>query len=278
MVEAFTLLDLLLVIVDNLRLLVLGPIIIGIIVFIIASIWPKTYESTTILKAEQITASLMNSAAVLDPIAYSLGYTSHMPQDDARSKLKDQVQVRFNIKDKLITLTAQAASPEKAKALALAVLQQTYAQSQPRDSEKSRLEKQMEQAKVREKEASDAAKLLSKKMDSMGGGAATEVAQGYAQMMRVVQDSQEVQSTLEQQLIGLDASAIVQDPTLPTKHAEPRRGLVTVLAVQTAGFLLLVWVFILHSFEKSSKKNESAQKMKEIKMAWRKVIGFKREL
>lgn len=278
MVEAFTLLDLFLVIVDNLRLLVLGPIIVGIIVFVIASIWPKTYESTTILKAEQITASLMNSAAVLDPIAYSLGYTSHMPQDDARSKLKDQVQVRFNIKDKLITLTAQAASPEKAKALALAVLQQTYAQSQPRDSEKSRLEKQMEQAKVREKEASDAAKLLSKKMDSMGGGAATEVAQGYAQMMRVVQDSQEVQSTLEQQLIGLDASAIVQDPTLPTKHAEPRRGLVTVLAVQTAGFLLLVWVFILHSFEKSSKKNESAQKMKEIKMAWRKVIGFKREL
>lgn len=278
MVEAFTLLDLLLVIVDNLRLLVLGPIIVGIIVFVIASIWPKTYESTTILKAEQITASLMNSAAVLDPIAYSLGYTSHMPQDDARSKLKDQVQVRFNIKDKLITLTAQAASPEKAKALALAVLQQTYAQSQPRESERSRLEKQMEQAKVREKEASDAAKLLSKKMDSMGGGAATEVAQGYAQMMRVVQDSQEVQITIEQKLIGLDASLILQDPTLPTKHAEPRRGLVTVLAVQTAGFLLLVWVFIRHYFQKSSKKNESAQKVKEIKMAWRKVIGLKREL
>jgi hypothetical protein len=276
--ETFTLLDLLLVIVDNLRLLVIGPVVVGLFVFIIASNWPKTYESTAILKAEQITASLMNSAAVLDPIASNLGYTLQMPQDDARSRLKDQVQARFNAKDKLTTLTAQAESPQAAQALGLAVLQQTFVQSQPRNTEKSRLEKQMEQAKVREKEASEAGKLLSKKMDSMGGVAATEVAQGYAQMMRVVQDSQAVQATIEQQLIGLDASAIVQDPTLPTKHTEPRRGLVTVLAVQTAGFVLLLWVFIRHSLQKAGKKMQSAEKTKEIKMAWRKAIGLQREV
>lgn len=278
MVEQFTLIDLLLVIVENLRLLVIGPIVVGLIVFVTTSIWAKTYESTAILKAEQITASLMNSAAVLDPIASSLGYTLQMPQDDARNRLKDQVQARFNAKDKLITLTAQAQSPQAAQALGLAVLQQTFVQSQPRNTEKSRLEKQMEQAKVREKEASEAAKLLSKKMDSIGGAAATEVAQGYAQMMRVVQDSQAVQTTIEQQLIGLDASAIVQDPTLPTKHTEPRRGLVTVLAVQTAGFVLLLWVFMRHSFKNSGKKKQSAEKTKEIKMAWRKAIGLKREV
>lgn len=271
--ETFTLLDLLLVIVDNLRLLVLGPVVVGLIVFIIAGIWPKTYESTAILKAEQITVSLMNSAAVLDPIANSLGYTPEMPLDEARRKLKDQVQSRFNAKDKLITLIAQAESPQAAQVLALAVLQQTYAQSQPRDSEKNRLQKQMEQAKVREKEAIEAGKLLRKKMEGVGSAAVPEVAQGYAQMMRVVQESQASQLSIEQQLIGLDTSAIVQDATLPTKHVVPDRNLIAIIAVFVTAFMLFLFVFIRQVLRTISQDAELVKKLSAIQIAWRKAIG-----
>lgn len=71
--DEISLLDLLQTIVDNLRLLVIGPIVAGLLALAAVSFWPKTYESTAILKAEAITASIMLSAAVLDPIASSLG-------------------------------------------------------------------------------------------------------------------------------------------------------------------------------------------------------------
>ena len=273
-IETFTLIDLLQVIVDNLRLLVIGPIVAGLVVFAAASLWPKTYESTAILKAEQLTASLIHSAAVLDPIAKSLGYIPTMEVDDARLKLKEEIQARFNAKDKLVTLITKAHTPQAAQALNMSVLQQVYAQSKPRDSEKARLEKQLEQAKAREKEASQSAQLLGKKLESTGTAGASEVAQGYAQMMRVVQESQAAQSTIEQQLNGLDGSVLVQEATLPTKHSEPKRGLSTVLAVQAAGFLLLIWVFIRNSLRNSKRNINSAQKLENLKASWRKAVGL----
>jgi hypothetical protein len=273
-VEQFTLLDLLLVIVDNLRLLVLGPIVAGLIVFVGSSLIPKTYESTAILKAEQVTASLMSSASVLDPIAFKLGYTQKLETDEARLELKKQIQVHLNAKDKLLTLTAQAETPQTAQSLTQAVLDQTYVKSQPRDSEKLRLQKQLEQALEREKQASQSAQVLGKKLDSTNTAGASEVAQGYAQMMRVVQESQAAQGDIERQLNGLDSSALVQEPTLPTKYAAPKRGLLTVLAVQAAGFLLLIWVFARNSLRKSSRDNTAAQKLENLKASWRKALGF----
>jgi capsular polysaccharide biosynthesis protein len=146
--DEISLLDLLQTIVDNLRLLVIGPILVGLLALGWASFLPKTYQSTAILNADQTTASLMHSAAVLDPIASQLGYTPLMSSDEARAELKAQVKANFSAKDKLLTLTAQANSPQAAQALAQAVLQQAYIQSQPRDSAKLRLQKQLTQAQT----------------------------------------------------------------------------------------------------------------------------------
>ena len=89
--------------------------VVGLLALAWASFIPKTYESTAILKAEQTTASLMLSAAVLDPIAANLGYTPKQEQDEARDKLKSQIKANVNAKDKLLTLTAQANSPQAAQ-------------------------------------------------------------------------------------------------------------------------------------------------------------------
>jgi capsular polysaccharide biosynthesis protein len=201
--DEISLLDLLQTIVDNLRLLVIGPILVGLLALGWTSFLPKTYQSTAILSADQTTASLMNSAAVLDPIASKLGYTPLMSSDEARAQLKAQVKANFNAKDKLLTLTPQANSPQAAQALAQAVLQQTYIQSQPRDSAKLRLQKQLTQAQTREKEATQTAQLLSRKLDAAGSAGASEVAQGYAQMIGVIKDSQNTQIDMERQLQGL---------------------------------------------------------------------------
>jgi capsular polysaccharide biosynthesis protein len=271
--DDISLLDLLQTIVDNLRLLVIGPTVAGLLALAAASFWPKTYESTAILKAEPITATIMLSAAVLDPIASSLGYTPQMPVDDARTKLKEQIKANINAKDKLLTLTAQANTPQAAQALAQAVLQQTYTRSQPRDSEKLRLQKQLAQAQAREKEATQTAQLLGRKLDAAGSTGASEVAQGYAQMVGVVKESQNTQIDIERQLQGLDASALVQEATLPNKHATPKRSLVAIIYALAAGFALLLFVFIRQALRSASQNEESAQKINALQTAWRKAMG-----
>jgi capsular polysaccharide biosynthesis protein len=271
--DDISLLDLLQTIVDNLRLLVIGPIVAGLLALAWASFLPKTYESTAILSADQTTASLMHSAAVLDPIASSLGYTALMPVDEARTQLKAQIKANFNAKDKLLTLTAQANSPQAAQAMAQAVLQQTYTQSQPRDSAKLRLQKQLAQAQAREKEATQTAQLLGRKLDAAGSAGASEVAQGYAQMVGVVKESQNTQIDIERQLQGLDASALVQEATMPTKHATPKRSLIAIIAALAAGFALLLLVFIRQALRNASQNEESAQKINALKAAFRKALG-----
>lgn len=271
--DEISLLDLLQTIVDNLRLLVIGPIVAGLLALAAASFWPKTYESTAILKAEPIVASIMLSAAVLDPIASSLGYTPQMPVDDARIKLKEQIKANINAKDKLLTLTAQANTPQAAQALAQAVLQQTYTQSQPRDSEKLRLQKQLAQAQAREKEATQTAQLLSGKMDKATGEISFQLAQGYAQLIGVQKESQNAQIEIERVLQGLDASALVQQATLPTKHTSPKRGLITIMAALAAGFALLLFVFIRQAMRSASQNEESAQKINALQASWRKALG-----
>jgi capsular polysaccharide biosynthesis protein len=271
--DEISLLDLLQTIVENLRLLVIGPVVVGLLAMAGASFWPKTYESTAILKAEPVTASIMLSAAVIDPIASSLGYTPQMPVEDARAKLKGQIKANINAKDKLLTLTAQANSPQAAQALAQAVLQQTYTQTQPRDSEKLRLQKQLAQAQVREKEALQTIQQLSQKIAAAGNTGASEVAQGYAQMVAVVKESQNTQLDLERQLQGLDASALVHEAMLPTRHVSPKRSLIAIISGLAAGFALLLFVFIRQALRNVSQDAESAQKLNAIQSAWRKALG-----
>lgn len=271
--DEISLLDILQVVVDNLRLLVVGPILAGLLALAGVSFWPKTYESTAILRADQTTASVMLSAAVLDPIASSMGYAATMSTDEARIKLSKQIKASINAKDKLLTLTTQADTPPGAQALAQAVLQQTFTQSQPRDSEKLRLEKQLAQAKAREAEATQAMQLLGKKLDAAGGSGASEIAQGYAQMLGVVKESQAAQVDIERQLQSLDASALVQQPTLPTKPVAPKRSLVAILSALAVGFLLLLFVFIRQSIRNASQNGESAQKLYALRTAWRKALA-----
>jgi capsular polysaccharide biosynthesis protein len=210
---------------------------------------------------------------VLDPIAKSLGYTAELSTDEARLKLKAQIKASINTKDKLLTLTAQAQTPQEAQALAQAVLQHTYVQTRPRDSAKLRLEKQLAQAQAREKETTQTAQLLSGKLDKATGEISFQLAQGYAQLIGVQKDSQNIQIDIERQLQGLDASALLQEATMPTKHATPKRSLVAIVSALAAGFALFLFVFIRQALRNASQNEESAQKINALQTAWRKALG-----
>ncbi len=271
--DEISLLDLLQTLVENLRLLVVGPLVVGMLALGGASYWPRTYESTAVLTADQTTASIMQSAAVLDPIAVSLGYIAAMPVDEARLKLKGQIKVSVNAKDKLLTLTAQGSTPQAAQDLAQAMLTQTFLQTRPRGSEKLRLEKQLGQAQLREKEAREAAERFSTKLDNVSGEKSLSPAQGYAQLMDVVKEAQDSQMELERQLQGMDVSVLVQNATLPSRHVAPKRSLTAVIATLAAGFALLLFVFVRQALRNAGQNPESAPKIHALKAAWQKALG-----
>ena len=241
--EEIDLLDILVTLAENIKLLILGPLFVGICALGIAYIVPQTFESIAVLKAEQATASLMTTASVLDPVAADLGLTKVDSAEEARKLLREQIKVSVGRNDKLLTLTVSAPAPQQAQAIANAVLQQTYVQSRPKGSDLTRLETQLKDAKARTKSAEDAAGALLKRMESNGAAGSTESARGYAELLNVAAAAQNQVAALQAQLEGLTDAQLIQAPTLPEKASKPKKGLIVIGATLAAGLALMLFCF-----------------------------------
>ena len=265
--QEIDLLDILVTLAENIKLLIFGPLLVGLCALAIAFIVPKTFESIAVLKAEQATASLMTTAAVLDPVAESLGLTKEESAEEARRQLREQIKAAVGRNDKLLTLTVSAPEPQQAQAIANAVLQQTYVQSRPKGSELARLETQLQDAKARTKSAEDAAVTLLKRMESNGATTSTESARGYAELLNVAAAAQNQVAALQAQLEGLTDAQLVQAPTLPQKASKPKKGLIAIGATLAAGLALMLFVFVRQAVRGSAKDADAASKMARIRRA-----------
>ncbi len=265
--DEIDLLDILVTLAENIKLLIVGPLLVGLCALGIAFIVPKTFESIAVLKAEQATASLMTTAAVLDPVAESLGLTKEDSAEEARRQLREQIKVAVGRNDKLLTLTVSAPEPQQAQAIANAVLQQTYVQSRPKGSELARLETQLQDAKVRTKSAEDAAGTLLKRMETNGTTASTESARGYAELLNVAAAAQNQVAALQTQLEGVTDAQLIQAPTLPQKASKPKKGLIAIGATLAAGLALMLFVFVRQAVRGAAKDADAASKMARIRRA-----------
>lgn len=265
--EEIDLLDILVTLAENIKLLILGPLYVGICALGIAYIVPQTFESIAVLKAEQATASLMTTASVLDPVAADLGLTKVDSAEEARKLLREQIKVSVGRNDKLLTLTVSAPAPQQAQAIANAVLQQTYVQSRPKGSDLTRLETQLKDAKARTKSAEDAAGALLKRMESNGAAGSTESARGYAELLNVAAAAQNQVAALQAQLEGLTDAQLIQAPTLPEKASKPKKGLIAIGATLAAGLALMLFVFVRQAVRGAAKDADAASKMARIRRA-----------
>ena len=265
--EEIDLLDILVTLAENIKLLILGPLFVGICALGIAYIVPQTFESIAVLKAEQATASLMTTASVLDPVAADLGLTKVDSAEEARKLLREQIKVSVGRNDKLLTLTVSAPAPQQAQAIANAVLQQTYVQSRPKGSDLTRLETQLKDAKARTKSAEDAAGALLKRMESNGAAGSTESARGYAELLNVAAAAQNQVAALQAQLEGLTDAQLIQAPTLPEKASKPKKGLIVIGATLAAGLALMLFVFVRQAVRGAAKDAGAASKMARIRRA-----------
>jgi len=245
----------------------------GLVALVIAFAWPQTYESVTILQAEPATASLIGTAAVLDPAVTALGLGQGQSIESARDALRGRIKTSSGRTDKLLTITVSGARPTQAQAAAKAVLAAAYAQSQPIGVLKVRLDTQLVNARARLENARVAgSKVFAAfdrvyKLDSPLKSGVGELARNYAELQNVISAAQALVLQIEGQLDGLTDSQLVQTPSLPVKAASPKKGMVAVGATLATGFLLLLLVFIRNGLQSAEADPVSAAKLARIRRA-----------
>jgi uncharacterized protein involved in exopolysaccharide biosynthesis len=267
------LLDLLVTLAENARLLIIGPLLVGLCALGLGFVLPQTFQSVAVLQAEQATASLMTTAAVLDPVAASLGMVKEDSVEEARRALRERIKVTVGRNDKLLTLTVSAPTPQQAQATAQAVLQQTYLQSRPKGNVEKRLEVQLAEAQGRLKNAESAAAGMLKRLEtsavSVPGG--SELARGYADLLTAAAAAQGQVSALETQLEGVNEALLVQAPTLPQKANQPKKALMAIGATLGTGLLLLLFIFVRQALRTTATDANAASKLARI----RRALGLK---
>ena len=255
-------LDLLVIIAENVKLLVMGTLAVGLSVLVISFLVPQTYQSVAVLQADQSTASLMVTTAVLDPVIASLGLAKSATVEDTRIQLRQQIKITVGRNDKLLTLTVSGRTAQQSQALAAEVLRHTFLESRPKGNVRARLDVQLIEARVRLKNAQSVAENLQKRLElsSTTANAVSDVARGYAELLSATGAAQSQVSALESQLEGLSEAQLVQSPTLPVKPSQPKKALITIGAVFATGLALLLFIFVRESLRKTTVNETNSAK------------------
>jgi hypothetical protein len=267
-------LDLLLVVAENLRLLVLGPILVGLLALAGAYLVPQSYISQAILALPTApatqAAAMMVSPLVLDPIIESFNLSEGRSKELTRSGLASQIKAAVG-KDGLLRLDVTAHSPAQAQAIANAVIDNWLKSTVPGDLARADLEKRLSYAQT----SLNAVTRLIGRLDSeVGTNLSKPLTRGEAGTSFVGLGELQARYlgevlSIPRELQGLSRDVVKQPPTLPTEPVSPKKGLIAALAAIAAGFVFLLWVFMRQAWRRATQDARMAEKCCQLAAAWR---------
>jgi hypothetical protein len=271
-----SLLDLLVVIAENLKLLILGPLVAGLLALGIAFAVPQSYVSQAILTLPTPTptptptqaAAMMVSPLVLDPVIESLNLSGGHPIQVARTALAQQVKAAVG-KDGLLRLDVTANTPLEAQAIANAVIDTWLKSTVPSEQDRADMEKRLAWAKA----SLESVHRLLGNLTADGGALSKPLTRGEAGTSIVAVG--ELQGrylsdvlNIPRQLKGLLRDDVVkQPPTLPTEPTAPKKGLIAVLSTLATGLALLLWVFMRQAWRNAALDPQAAPKLARLRAA-----------
>lgn len=238
---------------ENLKLLLIGPVLVGVIAFGIASALPKWYTSTAYLSLDEAGAraadSLMRSTPVLDKVLADLG----TPRDgfEARRKSLDgnhRIVVapgEIQIASKLFRLEYSDRDPRAAQKINSLFIDAWLDSTKPPPKKTRAIEAEIERRELQ-------AKLISQLLDRLQKDATSLVTQGQqgelaTPMMHLIEkrdDNLDALVGLRESLNGLSSDVVFGPPDLPEQPSWPRKGIITILAIVVSTLLLLVFVIL----------------------------------
>lgn len=281
-----SLIDLLLVIVENLKLLVLGPVLLGFMALGVGYLMPKSYTSNAILSlptpapntapspTPAQAAAIMVSPVVLDPVIRSANGELENSIEEQRLNLAKQIKATVG-KDMLLRLEVAGETPAQAQALANAIIDGWLNTTVPGERDRADLETRLGYAKT----ALDSVTRLIEKITNEGttnlGKPLTRGEAGTSLMAVGELQSKYLTEVLSipRALQGLSRDVIVQQPTLPIKAAAPKKALIAVIATLATGFALLLFVFVRHAVRQSANDAANASKWAQLNGSFRRAWG-----
>jgi uncharacterized protein involved in exopolysaccharide biosynthesis len=271
-----SLLDLLVVVAENLKLLILGPLLVGLLALGVGFALPQSYTSQAILALPMPTptqaAAMMVSPVVLDPAIVALQLSAGRPIEEARKELVRQIKATVG-KDGLLRLDVSANTPTQAQAIANAVIDSWLKSTVPGEQDRADLEKRLAYARgalaavnrLLERLTAEGAAHLNQPL-TRGEAGTSLMAVGELQA-RYFAEVQTIPRTLQ----GLSRDVVKQPPTLPTEPVAPKKSLMAVLAALGSGFALLLFVFIRSAWKSAAQDPQAAPKLARL----RAVLGLK---
>ena len=272
--DEISLLDLLVTITDNLKLLILGPMAAGLIALGVGFVVAPTFESEALIKvpnpvstttankslsAEALDATLQ-SAVALDPVVLANGgpnTAQGQTLTDARKALQSRISMSIGKKDGLLTLKAQGESPQQAQQLAQQLIAQAQRVSKPHGDDLKRLQDQLDNQKLQLEAAQQALREYTQSKTANNTSAPL--------LLTLVQSASQRMLELEDHIRGLTDSDIVQSPTLPDRAIKPNKSLIAVVAALATGFALLLFVFVRQAMRNAAADPTHASKLAHIK-------------
>lgn len=279
--DEIDLLDLGLTIAENIKLLVIGPLLAGLVALGGVWVWPATFESSFTLNANKLlivdgvetkfiqlqqVSTLVLAKPTLEAAAQALTASNqpHLAQHLLAGAASSTIP--RNTTNVLVTVrapTAQAAH-DMAQALLAAILKG----SRPQGEELARLTQDLQ----KDQSALENARTLETRLDqAIKGGKANgeDLAKSYPSLLSAIAEQSKRVEQHRARLAGLGEADIVSKPNLPVAASKPRKAMVVVVAVLASGFALLLFVFLRKALQGVMYNPESAAKIARIRLLLR---------
>jgi LPS O-antigen subunit length determinant protein (WzzB/FepE family) len=267
--DEISLLDILVTLAESWKLLVFGPLIAGVLAGALSFLWPKTFESTAVLRLTEVEVALVGAAPVLDPLIVKFDLLPQFDgnQYDARAYLAQKITGKFDKKTGLSFITVTAATPEQAQAMVAAAIDALLIELLPKGKNKDKVEQVILSNEGVIANNMDAVEQLKKQMGKSGqSDAGLElVVKYYAALTAEVARKELENIELKKSLMVKGDEVFVQQPTLPHRKVSPKRSLVVLLAAISVSLALLLFVFLRKGWAVASRDECEALKIALIK-------------
>jgi hypothetical protein len=274
-------LDLLAVISENLRMLVLGPLLAGLCAVGIGFLLPHTYTSSASLGLNESGArnaeTLMRSPAVLDDVLRKFPELRGSTPEERLSRLNNKfrwvtVQGESRKTAAVFNLEVENEVPARAQAINAELINNWIELTKPRLDAKLRLEALIGRTELQLESVSGLIKQLeseSVKQLLMPNSLQGEVATPLLALR--VQRDRHIESLVASRLalLGTSRDVILSPPSLPVEVTWPRKGALGTIAAIVSGLLLLSYVLLKFALQNATVDPKRAAKIERIRMNFR---------
>lgn len=267
--------DVLLVIARNLKLLILGPLLVGLLALGIGYALPQSFTSHTYLNlgaSATAVEAMMRSPAVLDVVLKQ--YPSSFEVTD---RARDELTKKFRFGSDLTGSKAGAGvtklemedeSPARAQRLANTLIDAWLATTKPQPESELELTRRL-------KLSQDALETVSQLLKQMASETTKlimpnvqfELATPTIQLLQLRNGYVDAMVAIEMQLRGQTRDVVASPPSLPTEATRPNKSLIAVVAALGTGFALLLWVFMRQAWKNAAQDPETHKKQVRLRAA-----------